>query len=234
MHTIHGCQAFPPLCQASEVISQSQLIQLIWEPAHVSWCSANTLLCNQLAPPTQSALIAVSWPADSFHFLNHYLTSYCLKQKIFTFNRCFDILCMYLFSVPIIVLFICGFFHTTAFLVSSKQQFISVRCWVNLNVAEDNYNWLPSCIEGSGLFLNPAAMVGSPKGNIFIRLLQRQWMSSMIMCWIMWTLKHSFHSTCLEVLLWTGPCANVKEQLDKWCGNLIKSPHHFCSTGVLL
>lgn len=124
MHTISGCQAFPLLRQDSEVISQSQLIQMIREPAHVCWCSANTPLCNQLGHPTQSALIEVSWPADSFHFLC--LTFYCLKQKIFICNKCFDVLCMHLFTVPIIVLRFCVFLTplpSYCVLNSSSSQF---------------------------------------------------------------------------------------------------------------
>lgn len=39
MHTMSGRRASPPLRRASEVISQSQLIQTIWEAAHISWCS---------------------------------------------------------------------------------------------------------------------------------------------------------------------------------------------------
>lgn len=54
-------------------------------------------------------------------------------------------------------------FHTTTFLMCSKQQFLSVQCWVNIQVTEDNFDWLPSRIEGCGLLLDPAAMVGSPE-----------------------------------------------------------------------
>lgn len=165
MHTISGCQAFPLLRQASEVISQSQLIQLIWEPAHVSWCSANPPLCNQLAHPTQRALIEVSWPADSFRFLFQSLTFYCLKQKIFIFNRCFDVLCMHLFTLPIIVLFFCVFFTplpSNCVLNSSSSQFNVglIYRW------QDNSDWLPSRIEGCRLLLDPAAMVGSPEWKV--------------------------------------------------------------------
>lgn len=57
-------------------------------------------------------------------------------------------------------------FHATAFLLWSKQQFVSVQCRVYIQVTEDNSDWVPSHIEGCELLFVPAAMVGSPEWKV--------------------------------------------------------------------